>query len=95
MKKILEEIYCDNLCISGRSIDKKSELYQTEKMVCEIAEKIEEILTSQQKEIWKEYLEVSMKALNLNCCENFILGFRTAAKIFVEALIDCDNSGIS
>jgi hypothetical protein len=86
LKKILEDIYYDNLCISGRSIDRKSDLYQTEKKICEIAEEFEKTFTPQQKEMWVKYSELSMKSLNLNCCENFVLGFRTAAKIFVESL---------
>jgi hypothetical protein len=91
MRKTLEAMYYDNLSIAGRGLDKKSEYYKAERAVCEIACELEETLTSQQKEIWDRYVSANMKASNLSCCDNFVLGFRTAANLLVEALVDCSD----
>ena len=89
MRKTLEAMYYDNLSIAGRGLDKKSEYYKAERAVCEIACELEETLTPQQKEIWDRYVSARIKASNLRCSDNYLLGIRTAANLLVEALVDC------
>ena len=66
-------------------------VYMTVGFMGEIACELEETLTPQQKEIWDRYTSMSMKASNMSCCDNFVLGFRTAANLLVEALVDCSD----
>ena len=91
MRKTIEAMYYDNLSISGRSLNKNGEYYKTEREVCDAAVKLEETLTPQQKELWQEYTALSMKANDLGCRDNFILGFRTATCLLVEALADTSD----
>ena len=91
MRKTLEAMYYDNLSVSGRAMNKQGEYYKTEREICEVMSKLEDTFTPQQKEIWDRYTSMSMKASNMSCCDNFVLGFRTAANLLVEALVDCSD----
>lgn len=91
MRKTLEAIYYDNLSVSGRNMNKNSEYYKTEREVCDIAVKLEETFTPQQKELWQKYTSLVLKANDLECKDIFILGFRLATSILVEALADTSD----
>ena len=91
MRKTLEALYYDNLSVSGRTLNRDGEFYKAELEATNASIELENSLSDEQRDLWRKFSDANMKALDLNCKENFILGFRIGVSLLFEGLADTSD----
>ncbi len=86
--RMIEELFYGNICPCDKHLTRGSEYSQLLNLAVKNEEKLAELLSPQQKEMFEKVKDCITDMNNLLEKEAFIEGFRLGVKLFSEAIYD-------
>jgi hypothetical protein len=86
--RVIEELFCGNICPCEKHLTRGSEYSHLLELAVKNEEKLSELLSPQQKEMFEKVKECMTDMNNILEKEAFIDGFRLGVKLTAEAVYD-------
>lgn len=84
--KILRSIWFGNVHPNAREVTPNSEYDKLLKLLVKYEDKLNEIMSDEQKDTFEKFKDVQREMSILNECEAFEIGFKLGAKIMIEVM---------
>ena len=88
MMHILEELYAGSIRPGERTFKQNSQYSRAIKALTESEEKLDAILSKEQKSLLNDYRYAQQELMVITDCETFIRGFQIGAKIMLDVLTE-------
>ncbi len=91
MRKTLEELYYGNIDPGEKQVAANSRLQHVIHRVTECEERLTELLGAKGCDTLEELTDAQQEINSITAVENFIIGFRLGARLFMECMDDNDG----
>lgn len=91
MKSLLEDLYYQKFSLKNDSIEHQKRLCEVSSLIDSNEGKLRAQLNAEELELFEKYFDCIDEMRSLECCDEFLTGFRLGGRIVMEIVFGADN----
>lgn len=92
MKSLLADMYYQRVRLKNDSMKHQKELCEISALIERNERDLKTRLNDEEKELFEKYLDCTNELSSLECCNEFLTGFRLGGRIVMEIVFGADDA---
>lgn len=91
MKSLLEDLYYQKISPKNDSIEHQKRMREVSSLIDKNEEELKARLNAEELELFEKYFDCVDEMRSLECCDEFLAGFRFGGRIVMEIVFGADD----
>jgi hypothetical protein len=92
MKSLLKDMFYQRFSLENDSVRHQEQLHEVSSLIERNEEDLKARLNTEEQEVFEKYLDCTNEIRSLECCDEFVAGFRLGGRIVMEIIFGADDS---